>query len=65
MPHVVEYFRYVKENASSFKTLIKKLINLYAIDKSWLIQESLGLNPDWWGDINIVFYEKFNHYIIA
>ena len=36
----------------------------WLIDRSWLMHESPGLNPDWLLDIKSIFCEKFKHIII-
>ena len=51
MPNSIKRFRYIEKDTPYFMTVINAERISCAIDSNWLVQESLGLNPDCFGDI--------------
>ena len=41
-------------------TVIKRFVDLSVIDRSWLVQESPGLNPDWFWGIKLFSVKTLN-----
>ena len=35
----------------------------FVIDNNWLIHETPGLNPDWFGEIRLLEIKKFKNFI--
>ena len=65
MPNSIKRFRYIEKETSDFWPSSNAKGILCAIDSNWLVQESPGLNRDYFGDIRLFSEMKVCSYKVT